>query len=355
MASYNPAIPCCCGSSEVGKKLCCISLTADWSCATLVPDPENCAMIPGDPETLTMSTRVKYCVNTEAECTCDLLDDENAERPGYGGLGEGGFGTDVGAFEPVVIECSAAFVDISCYYGSTEEPEDDPCRKIQAVCDKFTCGPCGPTISGCTVVEVGNPCPPVPDCGEPAACCGPPPPGDLCCVRVLVDGCIASTSCEPCGDFGDSGTGDTNSGVVSRRIDNCDDCDPDSAVWIASACCASCGGDLQDCAGPVINDCCCPIPGIGVSCAECLGGAPCVTGACIKPCEQGGSAPSLPLCPCPIRDFGWTCLAALSDPNNGTVSNFAEGDYFKGLIRDKIADTYKVNTLLLFGYGYEQL
>jgi|694.fasta_scaffold00026_66 hypothetical protein len=343
MGVFNPAIVCCC---DQGLNLCCLSVTLSKVCPTSEEDPENCGMVPGDPQTVTWSQKFRYCVAKEEDCNCQILVQGTTPQPDGATPGPGGF------VEQDVIDCQASyFADVKC-----DSPEaEEACSGGQGICPNWICGPCEPIISGCVISEDGT-CPPVPQC-EPKDCCTPPPI-ELCCCRTIVNGCITSASCEPCPAVPTSGNG--QNGTVCGPVSNCDECDAELSVGITTLCCSSCYySDSAAYGDPNPGDgipegwaASCP-PGITTCCNDCLSGT-CEGYACMPPCSQG---PPANICPCPLAPTspGCTAFQAQQRSTYGNMENSAEGNYLKGLIYDPSTGTYRQNTLLFFGYGYNQL
>lgn len=319
--TLNPTITCCCG-----KTLCCIAAKISHTCPK--SRTEGCGSVPDGSQTLEYWRYFKFCVNTEDECNCSLID------------GQGQEGADT------VVQCTATFRPDKKCDGDT--PPTGVCYEPSpSVCTVWECSPCGPIAVGCTLLPPGESCPPVPDCPiDP--CCNPTP--KLCCCRTLVNGCVSSASCISC--TGPSSTGNGQNGTVCAEVQNCNGCTPDDGAFITTMCCATCmyvdlDGDgifddwFQDCGSmptTVCCDACGPASNPG-----------CESTICVPPCSSGGSGN---LCPCPIQSVTPGCPSPFA-PRYGTAGNSAEGRYNSGVVYDGAA--YKLNTLFLFGYGYEHL
>jgi hypothetical protein len=75
---------------------------------------------------------------------------------------------------------------------------------------------------------------------------------------------------------------------------------------------------------------------------------------CITPC--GEQQPTKPICPCPLASGGAGCTSTgILGPNYGQGAfNSPETRYTSGFVQTS-SGSYELNTLLLFGYGYNNL
>lgn len=324
------AIPCCCQKKQY---LCCLDVTATYPCSKAVPDNENCTVnTGGQPEFRTLKARIQACAATEEECQALQADpqiwckDQGQGMGCGGGVGDGQIIIDskTATFYPGV-ECTGPEADAKC----SSSKDSIPCLKM-------SCGPCGPYFDGCADADSNGNCPPVPDCPQ-QPCCGQNP--SLCCFTTITNGCISSQYCGPCGDSKTSG--DANSGEVVTKIQDCSSCKSDviEPKVISTACCSSCAlnGSYED---PY-----CVEAGL-VCCYTCSTEVPCIYNKCVYPCGQPQDP--RPLCPCP--------LAGSSSGPCGTLFEFnsAENRYTSGFVKTN-SGAYQLDTLFLFGYGYNQL
>jgi len=337
MGSYNPAIPCCCNEdSTAGSKLCCLSVTLQRECRTAIMNEADCTSVPGPVQIIEYTKKYRAGARSEEECTCALW------QPGFGETVNDG-DDDFDILDRLV-ECSAAFYpEIPCSSGGfggnqcvpSDEDAEKACSGGDTICTNWACAPCGPVKDGCTL---GGPCTGVPQC-EPQPCCEPPPV-QLCCCRVIEDGCIANAFCQVCEEETSEGSGD-NFNICSFS-DSCEDCTLDQNVLIVSPCDSSCDPD-----GPPVS-----------CCKDCqtydVNGEPaCTTVKCVTP-PPCNPQPNLPLCPCdPPYVVPGACLQIT--PRYGTIYNSAENNLMSGMIYDPATKTYKQNRLFLFGYGYDKL
>ena len=326
---FNEAVPCCCDTTSV----CCRTARFRKSCNTSVVDEANCTFTLGDPETLEFDMHFIDCVATQDDCSC-----QNFNPQTYGGY--------------VMVSCSATFFpDQKCQNGQPPVPRDFCGPEEPIPCQDWACGPCSPRPNGCVLVPPGSSCPPTPSC-VPEPCCEPPPP-EMCCYYNTSTGCLAFLQCAPCGqDFGST--------VVSVPSPACD-CAV-NGLYVATLCCPSCGWDPNT-NQPIYYHCdpqnapnqpwlwgtqCCYGP---TGCAN--GSWPpnqtCVREGCINTCP----APPLPICPCDGLYVINTCGNFNFSTTYAGTETSAEGRVQTGVFNDGTG--YKLNTLFLFGYGYEHL
>lgn len=330
--SVNPAIPCCCGGKP--SFVCCKTFTMTLTCEKEATDAANCTTVPDGSETVEFTYKQASCVASEEECVC---------REGETPIGGPGFS---------VTACTAEFTGVECennqvpadFQGCKSE-EDPPCCK-------FDCGPCGRKKAGISAA----PCPPPPPC-EDEECCEPPPPVLCCCVEYFED-CV-SKSCQSC-----------SQPIPSNcfTVTTCDQCTNPDSVLIVSPCCSSlvceaCGGPgAAD--GHKCYDLCGPG---GVCCWDCVtydaSGPTCTTAKCLLPCPD--TIPNqLPLCNCGPVVVSSPCISGLvgsgglNETSAGTgpdnkLGTLIENSLEKGLIRTETG--VNLNTLFLFGYGYNNL
>lgn len=320
--SFNPATSCCCGTT-----LCCLAVKVAHTCQKAKAD--GCGSSPDGTQTLEYWKYLKFCVNSEDECSCALID-----NPGSGN-------------DPTetVIECHSTFrPDKKC---ENNVPPTGVCEEpAPKICPVWGCSPCGPIQLGCVLTPPDQDCPPVPDCPiDP--CCNPTQ--KLCCCREIVSGCVTGAQCTTC--TGPSSTGTGTNGTVCTEVQNCTGCTPDLGVYITTMCCATCNYvDIDgDGAWDVFFQDCQNMPTL-VCCADCQTPG-CTGAACIPPCSGGQPPPNL--CPCPISPSVTPCSGFTSNYRYGTSQNSAENRYTTGYISD--GNAYKLNTLFLFGYGYDHL
>ena len=344
MSSYNPTIPCCCDSNQNNNqqqsRLCCLSVTLERTCQTAIIDEENCTASPGAPQIIEYTKKYRAGARSEEECTCALwqpgaFDTINQD--------DGGFN-----IEDRLISCEATFYpEIPCSSGGfggnqcVLTPEDEDAQKAcsggDTICTNWVCAPCGPVRGGCTS---NGPCTGVPHC-EPRPCCEPPPV-QLCCCRVIEDGCLTSASCTVCEE--ETSEGGNGSFNICSFSNNCDECTLEQSIYVTTACDPSC-----DPSGPPIS-----------CCHECVTTDPeqgyntCTQAQCITP-PPCNPWPPEPLCPCaPPRVEPGDCLQITSF-RYGTIYNSADNNPMSGMIYDPETNTYKPNRIFLFGYGYDKL
>lgn len=331
--SSTEAIPCCCG----GKKqyLCCLEVTATATCIKGSADEANCSVSSGgEPETRTVTAKIRACAASEEECSkispsSDIwCSDGTACNGGEGGLGNSPTITGVSSVFYPGVECTGDEADEKC----TSNKDSLPCQAL-------ACGPCGPYFAGCA----DSPCPPVPDCPK-KPCCIPDQP-KLCCFTTIDGGCIVSQSCEACNGATSSGTG-TN-GVLVAEVPDCSQCSSSSPQpkWVSTTCCTSCDTYPEKC------------PTGGVCCYDCVtfqgGLATCDLQRCVTPC--GEQQTTTPICSCPLASSGGPCPPGILGPNYGQGAfNSPETRYTSGFVQTS-SGSYELNTLLLFGYGYNNL
>ncbi len=349
MGSYNPAIPCCCNEdSTAGSKLCCLSVTLQRECQTAIISEADCTSVPGPVQIIEYTKKYRAGARSEEECTCALW------QPGFGETtNQDDIDLDI---QDRLIECSATFYpEIPCSSGGfggnqcvpSDEDAEKACSGGDTICTNWACAPCGPVRDGCTS---GGACTGVPDC-EPKPCCEPPPV-QLCCCRVIEDGCLTNAFCQVC----EEETSEVNGNIINicSFSNNCEECTLDQNVLIVSpcdpscapppkdtdptvACCVNCKSSYQDANGNVIPTC---------TTARCVGP---------PPCSSVPPWPDLPLCPCDPPYVNGICFQITSTPRYGTIYNSAETNLMSGMIYDPATKTYKQNRLFLFGYGYDKL
>lgn len=356
--SSSSGIPCCCKNA---KFLCCLTLDMEATCTTATVS--DCSVVPGPPQTIAYTTKYKKWVNSREECNCDHLSDVGRcagswcdERCGQsldcnscacGGCpdcanGGGGFGSG----QDKVVGCSATF-----HENITEDGEsaDNACSNANTnkICVNTACGPCGRYVSGCSVVGPDEDCPPGPTGCTPQECCDGGPK-ELCCCRTVENSCISSVACGECASMNCSGSNQHKSSVTS-----CGECSVEPGapcLYITGVCCPSC--DNGGCYDGSPCPCTCATKGSN-------GEPTCAVSKCVCPCgvDTGG----LPLCGCPIESITEGCPSQLTgygvnyaNLDYGNNLNSAEGRYTSGIVVDKNGVS-QLNTLFLFGYGYNNL
>jgi len=339
--STNPAVPCCCIRP---KFVCCKTYSVALTCP-VDQLGEDCDVIPGVPPEATINYlyKVVSCVESEEECVCEEIPEQEGVAGGFGGGAGGGFGGGFGGLPPghTINTCvSAVFHDIECE--NNQPPGDrEICKNDKEIpCCKKACGPCGPMSVG-----AANDCPPV-NCQD-QDCCEPPPP-TLCCCYEIIGGECYTRSCGVCPDpIPDN----------CYQVPACDQCtvdDPDECVLMIAAACCQTNVECKGCCGT--EDCDCFCTGLPF-CCKCEGPPGCVRLKCVCPCPYDGP-PGPPLCSgCgPPRSIPGGCILSSSDPEY-------LGDYsYDALIENRIDKGYvktetgvNLNTLFLFGYGYKNL
>lgn len=325
------AIPCCC-KQELYQ--CCLSVVLSATCTTGTPNFDTCSVDSDPPTTIEYSRSVLTCAASEEECK-RLCGSINVSDLGDLGGSAGGFG---GVGQSAIVACEATFL------GDKKCSDPDECSGGQSLCSQLACGPCEPYVNGCAVIEDGEPCPPTPgDC--PKSPCCTPPPEKLCCCKTIVDGCISAAYCTTCTEES-SDISDGQNGTVCGFISSCDNCKATDGELLVSSCCSdsSAADPCHDCGGQV----CC------TSCLPSGNPLPCVFQKCVLPCGQSGQTP-IPLCPCTIRSRGpCSGFNSAQFTNYGTYYNSAENRITSGFVQGSDG-SYNLNTLLLFGYGYNQL
>jgi len=343
--STNPAIPCCCISP---KFVCCKTYAVALTCP-VEQIGDDCDVISGVPPEVKCEYEYKIvsCVDSEEECVCEEISEQ--EVTGTGGFGSGGggggMGGSSGGFPPghTISACiSAVFHNIKCE--NNQPPNDrEICKNDKnRPCCKKECGPCGPMAAGCA-----DDCPP-PNCEE-QECCEPPPP-TLCCCSTIEGGECSVKTCGPCPP--------DPIPPNCYQVPACDQCTdgPDDCTFYQSALC--CPTEFCCCNPEATCDCC---DGSIPACCECEEPG-CVRFKCICPCGSGPpSGPPLCMgCGQPTANPAG-CLALglqteMQHPGNKFEDNFGtfvENSIEKGLIKTKT--DVKLNTLFLFGYGYKNL
>jgi hypothetical protein len=311
--SANSAIPCCCTQPSF---ICCKTYTTSITCLKEIT--VGCDVFPDGYATIESTRKVVSCVFSEEDCVC-----EDGEIPPNNPP------------NTIVVKCEAEFIGERCE--NNQVPDDfQGCKSENPPpCCISDCGPCGPKGAGASA----GPCPPTPYCEE-QPCCNPPPPPICCCVSFTENENCAIRECiGPCPI------------VIPDNcytVSSCSDCENNIyGIWVWTACCASypctvCGADDDHaCGDPVCLD------PASICCDDCVSGD-CVMGKCIGPCPN--PVAQLPLCPCMGPFIGGLCVPAFPATKYGDL---IENSIEKGLIKTKTG--VNLNTLFLFGYGYNNL
>lgn len=331
---FNEAVPCCCNETAV----CCRQVTFQRFCATSTLDEANCTFVTGEPDTASFTVNLISCVAQESDCNCDGF---------YGDTYGGGY---------IQTACTATyFANVKCQNGQPPVGADFCGPSEEPPCQRWACAPCGPRPDGCASGTPGG-CPPVPDCPlQP--CCEPPPP-DMCCYYETSGNCLAPLGCLPCDqDFGPT--------VIQTHTQDCAECGQ-QALLLATTCCSSCGWD------PITNlyeynHCnpqdspdrpdlwgkpCCNGPGpLPDGCANGQSSIPqtCTAYGCFGLCPSVNP----PLCPCGNITVIGPCGNLTFAPSYSTFERSSEGRLETGIFNDGTG--FKLDTLFLFGYGYNHL
>jgi hypothetical protein len=337
--------PCCCQEDRP----CCVTVTREvgGDCACLqrgeCPDSIPCDAPP--PPTV-VQTRFVRCTGSASEC--DELAQEYCDQT------------------PNAISCTGTyFSDLTC-----DQIEEAECESLPyKICSIYTCGWCGPIVTGCYIDYTDSPCPSPPTC-KPDPCCDSNPPTICCCrredgVREVVapcgdpppPNCVTIQDPADCANCGEYYTVMPCSSICCCTEPNCIttwDLTPQPGGHSGSGA-ISCGySPLRGCITSqaqcngqplVLTYCCC-------SCYPC---SYCSTDIAAKEaCIQQALAASNGLCDtlCPVTVTGLCGCGGVS-PLTGSSESAAlppVKSLESGVVLDK-SDKTSLNTIFLLGYG----